>query len=140
MPSGYQIVHVVNDGTPATAARTIEKTTRPVLEDFAEEKVPLSDSKSDNKKEDHWALINVVCTVLMIILAALSLVSSRRRGKIQAGRSVSALIAGIAVVMLLMTQDFSAKMVSVDSFTIPMVILLAISSVVTLFTHSRSNA
>ena len=140
MPSGYQIVHVVNDGTPATAARTIEKTTRPVLEDFAEEEVPLADSKSDNKKEDHWALINVVCTVLMIILAALSLVSSRRRGKIQAGRSVSALIAGIAVVMLLMTQDFSAKMVSVDSFTIPMVILLAISSVVTLFTHSRSNA
>ena len=140
MPARYQIVNVVNDGTPETVARTIEKTTRPVLEDFAEEEVPLSDSKSDNKKDDHWALINVVCTVLMIILAALSLVSSRRRGKIQAGQSISALIAGIAVVMLLMTQDFSAKMAFADAFTIPSVILLAISSVVALFAHSRSNA
>lgn len=44
------------------------------------------------------------------------------------------------MITLLLTQDFTAEMVTFDAFTIPMMIIAAISAGIALFTRNRSAA
>ena len=136
----YPIVHVVNDGTPNTLVRTVTETTKPILEDLAENEVPLASGHSGSEIGASWSPINVVCAVLTVLIAIMVLIRSRRDEEIDAAQGANTMIAGIAMITLLLTQDFTAEMVTFDAFTIPMMIIAAISAGIALFTRNRSAA
>ena len=85
-------------------------------------------------------IINVACAVITVLIAIMALIRSRRDEEIDAGQSANTMIAGIAMITLLLTQDFGAEMVTVNAFTIPMIVIAAISAGITLFTRNRSAA
>lgn len=110
-----------------------EEQDAPVNSQIGENQLPLAGTI------DHWALMNLICTILTVVLAIINLLwkhqkedeedntlTTRRRWIKVAG----AIIAVVSVIAFVLTEDLTLPMTMVDQWTILMVILLIVNIVV----------
>ena len=90
----------------------------------------------------HWALINVILTILIVLFAAFVIFvrnkkrTTRENSTIKrTHRILSFIMAILTVILCLLTEDFSAKMQLVDQWTILMAIFFVDQLVVTILNY-----
>lgn len=111
-------------------------------QNITDEDIPVSSQIDENQLPlagtvDHWALVNLICAILAVIIAIINLlwkhqsedensVTTRSRWIKISG----AIVAVVSVVVFVMTENMSLAMTIVDQWTILMVILAVLNIVI----------
>lgn len=136
-----------NPGAPAPAAAAAAPVAAapaaPATQNVPDNATPLDNGENidDNPTplaapEGHWALINLICTVLTVLGAA-GLATRRRKDdeddddsrKRNMCKIGAAICAVISVIVLFLTEDFAQPMHLLDKYTILMIVILALCAV-----------
>ena len=120
----------------------------PILVADAVEKAPEKQIKNTNppktiQEVNSWALINLIATILTIILSLILLImyfinKRKEDDEMQIKnkpikRMISVVVAILAAIIFLITEDISLPMVLIDQWTLLMIILLIIQIIITIF-------
>ena len=94
----------------------------------------------------HWALLNLILTLLTILLAALlalwDKLADEADGSIRARRIIGAALAVLAVIILILTEDFTEPMRFIDRWTalMALIFILEICAALLMKVVRRSEA
>ena len=166
---GTLTVTDANNPTPVNPTPTpTPGPTTPDGEDVIDDTVPLPDPEpvpTDDVPEPapaYWALINLICTILTVLLSLLVLVMYLGKNKKKADededeaqtedaekdqkikkkgllRIMDIIPAAAAVITFILTEDMSLPMQMVDKWTLLMVVILLVDVVVAIFTKKKTK-
>lgn len=124
---------------PNPPVATIEGDELPLAptEEIADEETPMAPSPD----KDHWSLLDLLLTLLVILIALLCLLLRRSVfGKPIETRTIGLILAILAVILLFLTQDFTQPMQITDKWT-PLfgLILLAQAAVIAALSILKSD-
>ncbi len=110
----------------------VEETMVETIEMIAEEEVPMAINNTGS-----WALVNLMTTAASMIIALSMVVSAMKNRK--ASKLAVVIPAALSLAAVLMTQDLNSAMALTDSWTVAMVMMMAITMVVAYLVRNRKE-
>ena len=133
--------------TPIVEEPEMERTTEQISESSIPTSAPVSKGSEPN---EYWALLNLISAILSVIIALLMLVTFLKKekhydedGKEEYKRLYTKLSgvlpAILSVILFIMTEDMRNPMIFIDKWTLPMLIILLISIVLSYITKRKDE-